>query len=154
MRYVVLPLSPIIFILFIMVTIQAIPSLGTQGFVTDAVNKFDLALSHFYLADYNQTYLYPGNVSSLAKLMQEFDNDIPGLINGMQRTLSIYFLKYYSDCNVNITIVNPANAEIGSKVELKLVISVIDNNKESIYGRILEAENGKFKNIIKLNNFG
>ena len=137
-----------------MATIKPVPSLGTQGWVTDDTNIMDLLLSHFFLSDYNQTQLYPGNVISLPEIIQKNSNQIDGIINELKNKLTNYLNRYYDDVEVNLEGDPDINTSPDIKFDLRISIVVKSNNGVDSYTNLIQTENSKLINIIKLNNFG
>jgi hypothetical protein len=129
-----------------------VPSLSTLGWVTDPVNKMDLLLSHFYLSDYNQTYLYKGNVSSLPRIIEEFGTEINEVIRALQQTTQSYLSSYYDSVNVEVSSASDLLTDPRIAVDLTLTIGVRDNGTQTVFGRLLQSTNSKIDRIITLNN--
>lgn len=137
-----------------MTTLTPVPSLGTQGWVTDEANKMDLLLSHFFLSDYNQTQLYPNNVISLPRIIQNNGNQIDGIINELKSKLTNYLKRYYDDVEVNLKGTPDPNTSPSIKFDLGVSIVVKDNTGTLTYENLIKTENSKLIDIIKLNNYG
>lgn len=134
--------------------ITPVPSLGTQGWVSDDANKMDLLLSHFFLSDYNQTELYPGNVISLPEIIQNNGNQIDGIINELKSKLTNYLNRYYDSVDVTLEGDPDPNASPEIKYDLRISIVVKTASGTELYSNLIKTENSKLINIIKLNNFG
>lgn len=129
-------------------------SMSTLGFVYDSVNKFDIVLSHAFVADYNQTYLYPGNITSMSRLIQKAGSDITALITSVKNGLYAYLNKYYEEVEVNCSIApNGINPE-SNAVTFQLEIKITEGLSQTVYGRLVSTVNSRLTKIIALNNYG
>lgn len=129
-----------------------VPTLSTQGWVRDPVGKFDFLLAHFFLSDYNQTFLYRGHVTSLPRIIEKHGSDMAAVINDLRTSLSAYMASYYDAVEVEVTPATPLDIDPRSKIELTLSIGVSDKGTHAIYGRLLQGDNAKIDQIVKLNN--
>ncbi len=129
-----------------------VPTMSTQGFVSDQAGKLDSLLSHFFLADYNQTFLYRGQVLSLPEIIQKAGGQAELVIPDLKSRLINYLGKYYNDCTVEVKPTTNLTTDAASKVELLLVIGVRDRGAMATYARLLQSSNSKLDKIIKLNN--
>ncbi len=130
--------------------ITPVPTLSTLGYITDAVKKFDFLLSHFFLSDYNQTYLYKGHVTSLTRIIENSGNHIESTILGLTNGLKDYLKRYYLDADVKVT---TPDTEV-SNIELTISITVTEAGSSYTFMRLLEAVDGKMQKIVKINNTG
>lgn len=131
-----------------------VPTLSTQGFVYDQAGKIDYLLSHFFLSDYNQTYLYPGTVSSLPEIIQKNGGEVNGVIHDLTRKLKDYLGRYYDSIDLDIYSPNNNDADVSTKAELVISLSVVDGNKSTEFTRLLRTTNSKMSEIIRINNDG
>lgn len=131
-----------------------VPTLSTLGFIDDSSNKFDRLLSHAFVADHNQTLLYPGRITSMQRVFQKNGDKLDNLVTDMRNTLSEYFSKYYTSANVECKIVpNPENVE-SNAVSFEIVVTVVESNVQQIHGRLFSTLDSKLVNILKLINYG
>lgn len=128
-----------------------VPQLGSKGWVTDYANKLDLLLAHFFVADYNQTYLYPGQVSSLPRVMEKKGNLAAGAVDELQKVLKSYLSRYYDSVTVEVSIKDAATNQT-INAELQLSISISDKGTQRVFGRSLQSIDGKMQSITDLNN--
>ena len=130
-----------------------LPSLSLDGWVGSTAEKSDYLLSHFFLSEKSQTALYPGKVSSLPAIIQEYKNDMIGVTNAVRETLLVYFSRYFydvvSECEYQ------EEPEDSSRVSLKIFVSFMDNNGQ-VYnlGRLATIMNSKIEKIANYNNHG
>lgn len=132
--------------------VTPVPTMSTQGWVTDPSTKFDKLLADFFLADHNQTYLYKGNVKSLQGLIAKHGTRIQGLIEELQVTLKVYMQRYYDIAEVSVTPANDLYLDPTARMELKISIGVNDRGTQSQYGRLLEAKDGAMQRISNIND--
>ena len=130
-----------------------IPTLSSSGWVSEVSEKADKAISYFFVSDHSQTALYPGNVSSLAYIVQQYGNDALALLSEMQRRVQTYMSHQFDEANVSVTLAAVTEPDNG-QINLKLLISVKENGKEYSIGRLIKTLNSKVQEIINLNNNG
>ncbi len=131
-----------------------VPTLSTLGFIYDSTNKFDKLLSHAFVADYNQTYLYPSTITSLPKLIEAGGNNLSNLEASIKGGLYNYFNRYYSTVDLAVSILpDPSNPD-GPNVTFQLTISFVENNVPITLNRSTVTSLTNLSNIIALNNYG
>jgi hypothetical protein len=128
-----------------------VPSLDTRGFITDGVTKFSMLMAHIFIADYNQTSLYPGMVTSLPKIIEQAGQDPSTIAATIQQAISSYLSAYYHSSTV---VVNIPNADL-SALKVNVDIQVEDE------GTVVQSQTWQFvsknnvlANIISINNTG
>jgi len=131
-----------------------VPTLSTHGYVSDAVTKFDFLISHFYLSDYNQTYLYLGNVSSLPRIIEKnsANTNSNSILSELRSTLETYLSRYYDAVNVSAIIRDVKEATSGITIDIS--ISITDEGTKYSFTRLLESVNGRVQTVAKINNYG
>lgn len=130
----------------------SVPTLSTLGFVSDVSGKFDFLMSHYFLSDYNQTYLYHGNVSSLPRIIEKNGSNISGTISELKNSLNVYLSRYYDAADITVEVGNLPD-DNSSNITLNLGIVVTEKGTKSEYTRLIQSSNGKIQTISKLNNF-
>lgn len=130
-----------------------LPSLSPDGWVQSTAEQADYLISHFFEAEYSQTHIYEGYVSSFPWLIRQYQSDMTGLTSATMDTLSRYFGAYFDnvqvDCAVNEII--PAS----SQINLSIYVAFTDKNgKDFILSRALDILNSKIAKVIALNNNG
>ena len=134
--------------------IVPVPTLSTLGFIYDSTNKFDKLLSHAFVADYNQTYLYPSNITSLPKLIESAGNNLSELETSIKGGLYTYFNRYYGTVDLSVTVLpDPSNPD-GPNVIFQLQISFVENGVPVTVDRSTVTSLATLANIINLNNNG
>lgn len=130
--------------------VTPVPMLDTRGAVTDPVTKFSVLMSHIFIADYNQTSLYPGMVTSLPKIIEEAGSDPATIAATIQRSLSQYLNAYYHSVSVNVAI---PNADL-SALQVKIDIQVEDEGQVQAQTWQFVSRNNVLANVIAINNTG
>ena len=129
-----------------------VPTLSTLGFIYDSTNKFDTLLSHAFVADYNQTYLYPNKITSLPKLIEAAGNNLTNLETSIKGGLYDYFNRYYSTVDLSVSILpDPSNPEVPN-VTFQLTISFVENGVPVTLNRSTITSLATLSNIIRMNN--
>lgn len=131
-----------------------VPVMGTQSLVSDSSNKFFQLMSDLYVSDYNQTQLYPGKVTSLARLMQQAGNDANKAVLLIQSALSVYFSRYYAGCNIEVTAQDDPSPDRQDQIILNLKIGVQEEGVGANYDYVLKSTNGMIDALIRVNNTG
>lgn len=128
------------------------PSLSTHGWITDPVTKFEFLISHFFLSDYNQTYLYRDNVTSLPRIIELHGENTGAVISDLKDKIDRYLGRYYDNSNTNVDLTDPNSED--SSVSLSISITVIDKGTQNTFTRLLQTLNGKVQSLTKINNYG
>lgn len=131
-----------------------VPTLSALGMVSDSASKFDRLLAHAFAADYNQTYAFKGNVTSIARIIQECGSDTTLLLSKMQTALLAYFNAYYSSVSVQCSLIPSSDIRTAGQVVFQIVISVTEANIETKYGKLITTVNSKMTKMANLNNEG
>lgn len=135
-----------------MATIIPVPTMSTQGWVTDLSGKLDFLLAHFFLADYNQTYLYPGKVTSLPEIIERCGGDAVQARQLLQDSLTTYLGRYYESLSVEVQPTTDQDVDMAIAVDLHLNIGINDGDQVGRFERLVQSKNSKLSQIIKLNN--
>lgn len=131
-----------------------VPVMGTQSLVSDSANKFFQLMSDLYVSDYNQTQLYPGNVTSLARLIQQAGTDGNKAATIIQSALSVYFSRYYDGCRVDVTVEDDVNSGRQDQLVLRLKIGVQEQGVNQVYDYMVKSTNSMLDELIRINNTG
>ena len=137
--------------------IQPIPTLTSEGWVSEPYKKADFLLGHFFVSEASQSNTFAGNISSLPYLVQNFGSTPKEFALAVENNVTTLFNRYYVDTAGNTTISVKAsikNADDSSinRYELVLDASIIINGVNYVLGRVVDVENSIIKNISDLNN--
>lgn len=106
-----------------------IPVLGPEGWVSDGKKKLDQALAHLYASDASQSYHFPGQVSSMAKVVYENQGNLDGAKDEIQKMLTKYFNVYFYNVEVIVYIYDTNDFHKG---ELVLAAVMEDDEGKTI----------------------
>lgn len=129
------------------------PSLSLSGWVTNAAEKADVLISHFYESNKSQTYIYGSSVSSLQWIIEQYGHDITNVCQQLRYGLENYLNRYYDSVTVEVTASDNDDNLTGS-IGLKIYSKVVDGGVEYSFGKLLTITNSKISTIISLNNDG
>lgn len=132
--------------------VTPVPTMSTQGWVTDPTIKFDKLLSDFFLADHNQSYFYSGSIKTLQGLIEKNGNQISSLIGELEQALIDYLERYYSAVEVNVKSQNDMVLDPKGRMTLIVNIGVNDNGTQKQFAKLLDTDNGAMKRIRDIND--
>lgn len=129
-----------------MTTRTLLPTLSLDGWVNTPIKAADYLLSHFFLSDYSQTAIFPGEVMSFSWLLQQYQDNLSGLKSRLQSDLSKCFSHYFSDVEVQVT--DEAMMNSNNKRALVIMLVFTDENKvEYNLARVIEHDGMKVSQI-------
>jgi hypothetical protein len=128
-----------------------VPSLSTAGWVVSPQQKADLLMAHIYESMNNQTYTYPGNITSIQYVIEKHAGDIPGTCQAIQVAMETYLQRYYDDATVQVA---SDNSDGSSLVTLMVYAQVTEDGVAYPYSGLIQASNSKFIKAVNLNNTG
>jgi len=135
-------------------SVNAVPVLGTQSFVTDPANKFNQLMTDIFTADANQSQLYNGHITSLSDMYQRSAGDPNSIPRIFGDALKVYLSRYYDNVNVNVVVSDTTPDIAGDGLDIKIIAQVYENEQEQVYGYLLKSQNGALSNLIRINNYG
>jgi hypothetical protein len=128
-------------------------ALSEDSWVTGSLSVADYLMSHFFEADYSQTAIYNGSVSSMAWVVHESQGDVTKTLTLLQSTLQRYFSGYFEQVTVDTTDVT--NELTPSKIEISLYLSFVDEEGKSYtLAKMAQSMDSKFYKLVDLNNNG
>lgn len=132
-------------------TAKVLPSLSEDGWVKSPEKIADYLLSHFFVADYSQTQMYVGNISSLPWILQKTRGDIQQTISLISSTLTTYFLRYFPDVALDVREV--PNTESPSKAQISIYVNYTDETgTQHVLGKLLQYNDTIIDKIVTLSN--
>lgn len=129
-----------------------VPTMSTQGWVTDPTIKFDKLLADFFLADHNQSYFYKGSIKTLQGLIEKNGTHISPLIGELNQALVNYLERYYTAVEVDVRSQNDMDTDPKGQMTLIVTIGVNDNGTQKQFARLLDTDNGAMKKIRDIND--
>jgi hypothetical protein len=132
---------------------RRVPALSEDAWVTDAKQKADYLMAHFFLSDYSQTQLYVGNVSSMAWIIQATQGDMMQTVLQLRQALQLYFGRYFEDVVADVADNTPADS---SAAEIVIYIAFKDPETGIVHtlNELLRERNGVFSRVASINNTG
>lgn len=121
-----------------------IPALSIDGWVGSPVKAADYLFSHIFLSDFSQTYLYHGNVSSVAYIMHKNQSSITNLARELTNLLKNYFERYFD--TVNCEVVDSSGDGFTGSVTVTL--EFMDEGVIYTLNKVIEYTDSKVKKII------
>jgi hypothetical protein len=136
-----------------MTATPVIPSLSTDGWVSSPEKILDLLISYYILTDYRQTYLYAGNLLSLAHRYHKTEGDPDQLASQVSTDLRSLLGRYFTSADVSTRVVRNA---IDTNVHTVLIAASVisDAGKRYELNKITQLLNSKAKYILDFNNYG
>jgi hypothetical protein len=128
-----------------------LPTLSEDSWVTDPLLTGDYLFAHFYVAEFNQSNTFSGHVSSLPYLVALNNNDLRVLCSQISSTLLTYFNRYFTNVNVSVTDVTPANKPSAGAISIYLDYTD-SNGMTHTLSKLATVVNSKITKISNLNN--
>lgn len=134
-------------------TDAVVPTLSEDGWVKTPLMMADYLFSHFLLADYSQTEVYEGQVSSMSWILHESNNNVSTTIRLMENGLKTYFGRYFPRVDVQVT---DSTADVNSsKVALSIYVAFTDKEgNDHTLDKAIELTDSNTARVINLNNYG
>lgn len=129
-----------------------IPTLSTFGWVTNALEKLDFALAHFFESDKLQTVIYGKNISSFQWIIQRNSNNPYAAAEQVRSVLNTYLLRYYDAAVTSVSVRPEDEKNPGTRTILQLSLTVSQDGVQYDAQRLALLNNGQFMNFINLNN--
>ena len=127
-----------------------IPSLSESGWISSPAEKLDKLLTYFVTSEYSQSNLYAGKISSFPYLIATYGSDQYRLQAETRDTLESFLGRYFDSVDIDVKVVQ--NPENDSKLSVKLLLIVTDNDVRYSAGREIQTLNSQFVKIGKINN--
>jgi len=124
---------------------SAVPSLSSDGFITEIRKKADMVMAHYFASDYSQSNAFLGEVTSLAYQVQQYGSDTNRLKEEIETKLTRYLERYFDAASVTVTITDGTSA---NRYNIDFDAMVVKDNLRYSVGRLVEVQNGRLANII------
>ncbi len=129
-----------------------VPTLSTQGWVTDLSSKIDFLLAHFVSTDQEQSNIYKTYVANLQSIIEEHQGDPLSTADKIARTIQGYLGRYYENVVAEARFSLNNEAESQTTVKITLSLNFTEEGVQYTANRLLTYYNGKFKEITEANN--
>lgn len=80
-----------------------LPALSAEGWVGTSNTLVDTLFAHFLLAEYSQTHLHKGQITSLPWIIQQ-NTDLDQLQDTTTQELTRYYLRYFASVEVFVSV--------------------------------------------------
>lgn len=129
-----------------------VPTMSTQGWVTELSAKIDTLLSHYVSTDAEQSNVYKEAISSLQALVEKHTGDPLSTADAIARSVQTYLGRYYQNvvAEARFDLTNPVESQTTVKITLSL--NFTEEGVTYTANRLLTYYNGKFKEISEANN--
>lgn len=128
-----------------------LPSLSEDGWVDNSAKIADYMLSHFFVADYSQSYIYHTYVSSLPWILTQNQGNMGKTCSEVQNVLSAYFMRYFNNVVVEVTEV--PNTENPSYGQISIYVRFTDvAGNEIVLGKVVQTSGNVIQKIINISN--
>ena len=124
-----------------------VPTLSTQGWVTDLSSKIDFLLAHFVSTDQEQSNIYKTHVSNLQSIIEQHQGDPLSTADKIARTIQSYLGSYYENvvAETRFSLLN--ETESLTTVKITLSLNFTEDGVQYTANRLLTYYNGMFKEI-------
>jgi hypothetical protein len=132
--------------------VTPVPTMSTQGWVTELSAKIDTLLSHYVSTDAEQSNVYKNSVSSLQSLVEQHTGDPQATATAISRSVQTYLGRYYQNviAEARFDLIDPTESQTTVKITLSL--NFTEGGITYTANRLLTYYNGKFKEITEANN--
>ena len=138
-----------------MSTINPVPSLTEEGWLTAPAAMAGQIFAYFLESNFSQTNQYFGDISSLPYIIQQYGSRPTELTNAVQSALTKLFTRHFTtetnSSNVNVSVTHNADEDI-SRYNFTVDLSWTVNNIPYQLGRVVSLENSTVKKVIDLYN--
>lgn len=118
---------------------SSIPTLTIDGFVDNPKLKMSKIFEYFLLADYSQSSIFQGDVSSFKYIMATNSLDLE-IVDAMESTLTRLFERYYDSASVDVRV--ETNPDTNTQY-LKINVVVTNNGEKYYLYREIQYTNGR-----------
>ena len=127
------------------------PHLGPHGWTDSVTVTADLLLAQFMVAEYSQTYVYRGKVSSWPYIQQLHNGESIAYAQAMQEQLVLYFSRYFNNVSAEVTAETNVNTPSIDAISIYLEFT---DESGTVYqiARLANLVDGKFAKLIAINN--
>lgn len=129
-----------------------VPTLSTQGWVTELSSKIDFLLAYFISTDKEQSSTYKNALTSLQAIIEEYNGDPLTTAATIASKIQNYLSHYYESVNAEARyeLTDPDTSH--SLIKITLMLNFTEEGVIYTANRLLTYYNGKFKEITEANN--
>lgn len=132
--------------------VTPVPTLSTQGWVTDLSSKIDFLLAHFISTDQEQSNIYKQHLSNMQFIVEQHTGDPLATADAIGRAVQVYLNRYYDNVIAEARFSLVDEEESLTTVKITLALNFTEEGVNYTANRLLTYYNGKFKEITEVNN--
>ena len=132
--------------------VTPVPTLSTQGWVTDLSGKIDILLAHYVSTDQEQSNVYKDHLSNLQYIVEHHQGDPLATADAIARSVQTYLGRYYDNVVAEARFSLVDEKESQTTVKITLSLNFTEDGVNYTANRLLTYFNGKFKEITEVNN--
>lgn len=137
---------------FVIMSVTPVPTLSTQGWVTDLAGKIDTLLAHYISTDQEQSNTFKKSISNLQYIVEQYSGDALGTADAIARSIQNYLGRYYQNVMAEARFSLTNEKISNSTVKITLSLNFTEEGVNYTANRLLTYYNGKFKEITEINN--
>lgn len=131
-------------------TQRCVPTLSTDGWVTDPVIMFDRAFADFMTSNYSQSMEFHGAIASLPWVIQKTTGDPIGLKNVAKRVLEDHLADMFDVVQVDIEVRDHPTDK--GRLQLIFYVNGVVNSVPYNFVKGIENIDSKTLQLFELNN--
>lgn len=124
---------------------KAVPTLTTDGFISDPSIMLIKIYEYFLSSDYSQSVIFYGNISSLPYLIREAGSDFDELKILVKDTLNKMCSRYWTNSNVDVTFTSTPISSTKHSNNINIDIIIIDNGRTYTLNKSVNITDYKVK---------
>lgn len=121
----------------------------TKGFIYDPTVTANILFQNAYLAYFNQSTMFAGNITSFGYMLQQGGDDIVDTIDVFKTHLTKYYSRYFD--NIIVSVLESEDSS-GSLATLSIYIEYDNQDHKETLAYAIKVIEGKADNIMKINN--
>ena len=122
-----------------------LPVLGGSSWVTDPALLLSTLFAHCLVADYSQSTIYNGTITSIPYFIATYQNDPLTMTVKLEEALTLYYSRYFN--NVTITVTYNDTQEI--TYPLNISILAIVNGVSYSLANVASIKNGVLLDVLQ-----
>lgn len=138
---------------FGVVMAEDLPTLDTDGWVSDPNQKANRLMGYFFCSDYTQTNAHLGKVQSLPWIIKNNQRNYMDLGDAVRRALYTLFSNYFDSVECNVRVVQITNA-LGdtAKYDIQVNMTYTQDGQTYNLAKSLSIVNNTLKSVSDLAN--
>lgn len=135
-----------------MATVNPVPTLSNNGWVTAEAPRLDYLMVYFFLTDKLQSTLYESAIASLPWILAQYPKDMDRACEEVRKALFTYLTPYYDQVGVDVQQTDTDPTTSSSKVTMTIYATVTLNGVTKSAGKVLGIVDGKMVEFADINN--